>query len=69
MREALEKVNSTMQAYSQELNIYQQSQAAKDDSVTKPADVDLQKLADQLGLTYGRTGLVDIDSVQNIADW
>lgn len=66
MREALEKVNSTMQAYSQELNIYQQSQAAKDDSVTKPADVDLQKLADQLGLTYGRTGLVDIDSVQTL---
>jgi hypothetical protein len=66
MTEALEKVQNQMLTYSEEMQIYLRSQEAGDTSVAKPAPIDLAKVADEAGLTYGRTGMVDADSVQSL---
>jgi hypothetical protein len=66
MTEALEKVQNQMLTYSEEMQIHLRSQEAGDTSVAKPAPIDLAKVADEAGLTYGRTGMVDADSVQSL---
>jgi hypothetical protein len=66
MTEALEKVQNQMLTYSEEMQIYLRSQEAGDTSVAKPSPIDLAKVADEAGLTYGRTGMVDADSVQSL---
>jgi hypothetical protein len=55
-----------MQAYSDENQIYRRSIEAKDETATKPEEIDLQKLADESGFQYGKTGLVDAQSVLSL---
>ncbi len=66
LQSSLSGIADKMQAYSDENQIYRRSIEAKDTTATKPAELDLQKLADENSLQYGKTGLVDAQSVLSL---
>jgi hypothetical protein len=56
-----ENIAKAMADYQQEMQYYLDAQENKfDDKAVKPADLDLEKLAKDNGLEYGRTGMMDI---------
>ncbi len=63
LQASLAAIVEKMQNYSDENQIYRRSIEAKDLSATKPELIDLQALADEHGLQFARTGMVDSESV------
>lgn len=62
--EKMQEVIDVMTLYNNDLEGYQRAQEERLRGFEMPARPDLKKLADDLGLDYGTTGLVDADTVQ-----
>jgi hypothetical protein len=60
LQEALQNVLQRMETYQQDLQYYTDAQRTGfDKNIEPPAPLDLTKLADEFGLEYGRTGMLD----------
>jgi hypothetical protein len=64
VREKMEQAFSVMTIYSSELEGYRRAQEEKLKGFEMPVRPDLRVIADELGLDYGTTGLVDSNTVQ-----
>ncbi|XZE18661.1 hypothetical protein SH449x_003960 [Pirellulaceae bacterium SH449] len=62
--EKMQEVIDVMTLYNNDLEGYQRAQEERLRGFEMPVRPDLKKLADELGLDYGTTGLVDSDTVQ-----
>jgi hypothetical protein len=65
MQMAMTSVREAMDRYYHESEMYR-TKDPSDTSLTKPEQPSLAKLADEYGLTYGKTGLVDIFGAQEL---
>ncbi|MFN7876466.1 MAG: hypothetical protein ACK5PB_14205 [Pirellula sp.] len=64
VREKMDQAFSVMTIYSSELEGYRRAQEEKLKGFEMPVRPDLRVIADELGLDYGTTGLVDSNTVQ-----
>jgi hypothetical protein len=63
--EAIKAVREAMEKYMNDLDVYR-SADPNDKTAIEPEPLDVAKLADTHGLTYGKTGMVDAYSIQSM---
>ncbi len=66
MTGALEKLKNLMTSYSHDLRIFENNAKNGQDPGKKPEPLNLKALADEVGLSYGTTGMVNAETIRSL---